>query len=130
MIPWLVVAVLAGVGLFYVFQVSRRAEEHKVSQGETLADELDARKRAALVAIVDLEDEHEVGKLSNTDLNSLRATYEAEALDALRELDALRDSTFDDDELEIEIAAMREQLKCPNCGSVRSPGQKCERCDA
>ena len=111
MISWLVVALLAAVAMLYVLSARGGSKERAFDEGETLVDELVARKRAALVAIVDLEEEHDVGKLGKTDLQALRAAYEGEALGALRELDALRDSTFDDDELEIEIAAMREQLK-------------------
>ena len=93
-------------------------------------DEATARKQAALVAIVDLENERAVGKLSDTDFEILRADYERRALTALREVDALRDSSVDEDELELEIAAVRERLRCPNCGAARSPGEACERCGA
>lgn len=130
MTSWVIVLILASAALAYVLKARGGGAERAPDDGSSLADELLARKRAALVAIVDLEEEHAVGKLGATDLQSLRTAYEGEALDALRELGALRDSTFDEEELEMEIAAIREQLKCPNCGSVRSPGQKCERCNA
>lgn len=130
MIPVLVVGVLVVAALLWVAQPLRSGA--RMDGGEDGADRerAQARKHSALVAIVDLEGERELGKLAEGDFDELRAQYEAEALDALRELDALQDSTIDDDELELEIAAMREQLKCPECGAVRMPGRDCERCGA
>lgn len=93
-----------------------------------LLEEAEGRKRAALAGIVDLEEEHALGKLGAEDLEALRAAYEAEALLALRELDALRRA--DDDALEEEIARLRAELACPSCGALRLPGEVCGSCGA
>lgn len=89
-------------------------------------DEANARKNAALGALVDIEDELELGKLSAADFEVLRAEYERDALHALKDLDALEGK----DPLEDEIAAMRRSMTCPNCGALRRPGEACSKCDA
>lgn len=130
MILVVVVALLACVALAYVALPlgSRRAprEEPPAREGE-----LDALKTSALSAIVDLEADRSVGKLSDEDFDVLRAQYEAEALRALVELDALHAESElprDDRALEEEIAAMRLRLECPRCGGLRSTEGTCPQC--
>jgi hypothetical protein len=129
-ISTLVVVALAVVALAYVALPSRRPDRAGPLEASSTQEVSQQRKRAALVGIIDLEDEHAVGKLSNEDFESLKAEYEGEAVAALRELDAFAGSTWDDDELEIEIARIREQLKCPTCGAPRAPGGACATCGA
>ncbi|MGH2736886.1 MAG: hypothetical protein ACRDKZ_15000 [Actinomycetota bacterium] len=129
MIAAVFVGVLACLALAYVLAPTRRGPRFDAPMTTEEFERADARKRAALTALVDLEGERAVGKLSEADFVTLRAEYEAEALSALRRLDALRDSD-DDDEIEREIAALRERLTCPNCGAAKAPGQACERCGA
>jgi rubrerythrin len=95
---------------------------------DRLVEEAQARKAAAVAGIVDLEEEHALGKLAEPDLQALKADYEAEALLALRELDALK--RVDDDSLEAEIARVRAELACPSCGALRLPGKDCPSCGA
>jgi len=113
------------------------AEQNRIDAPEPSREleEAVADKRAALMAIVDIENERAVGKMSQADFDALKAEYEAQALTALRAADALRDSAERppqepewDDELELEIAALRERLSCPNCGAARTPGEACEQC--
>jgi hypothetical protein len=126
-----VVALLACAALAYVaLPLGRRGRAEKEPSVE---GELDARKTTALSAIVDLENERLVGKLSEEDFDVLRAQYEAEALQALTELDAVRarsapDPGTDDDGLEAEIAEMRRRLACPRCGTLRTPEGTCAQC--
>src|ERR671910_2282087 len=82
-------------------------------------EEAGARKEAALGALVDIENERLIGKLSTTDFELLREEYEVEALAALKELDAIEEGDADNDELEAEIAAMRARMACPECGGLR-----------
>ena len=128
MIPILLVAALGIAVLAWVALPLRRGPEVDEPLPSQQLEEANAKKRAALVAIVDIENERATGKLSQTDFVALRSEYETKALLALREADALRDSTFDDDELEKEIAAIRERLRCPECGAARRPGEPCTRC--
>lgn len=129
MILAVVVALLAAGALAFVAlplgQKRGQREETPSEEGE-----LDARKRSALSAIVDLEADLSVGKLSEEDFEVLRAQYEAEALRALTELDALRAQSDApaDAALEEEIAAMRVRLECPRCGGLRSTEGTCPQC--
>lgn len=131
MILVVVVALLACAALAYVaLPLGRRGRAEKEPSVE---GELDARKTTALSAIVDLENERLVGKLSEEDFEVLRAQYEAEALQALTELDAVRarsapDPGAHDSSLEAEIAEMRRRLACPRCGSLRTPEGTCAQC--
>ena len=132
MILIVVVALLACAALAYVaLPLGRRGRAEKEPSVE---GELDARKTTALSAIVDLENERLVGKLSEEDFDVLRAQYEAEALQALTELDAVRARSQEggrgtsDPGLEAEIAEMRRRLACPRCGTLRTPEGTCAQC--
>lgn len=135
MIAVVLVVALAGIAATWVLAPAlRRAPDRPRPEGQGEEDirrnELEDAKRVALVAIVDLEQELDSGKLNKADFATLRARYEADAVAALRELDSLRDSTTDDDQLEAEIAAIKERMTCPHCGAARRPGRPCERCGA
>jgi hypothetical protein len=126
----LVVALLAAAALAYVIAPLRRPDSEALSTGPSLEEEAQERKGSALTAIVDLEDEARVGKLTQEELEPLREEYEREALLALEQLDQLAAPPRADDPLEAEIAAMKERLACPSCGAVRTSGGTCSRCDA
>lgn len=128
MILVVVVALLACAALAYVaLPLGRRG---RTEEGPSAEGELDARKTTALSAIVDLENERLVGKLSDEDFDVLRAQYEAEALQALTDLDALRAQSDQpgDASLEAEIAEMRQRLACPRCGGLKSADGTCVQC--
>lgn len=130
MIPGLVVALLAIVALIYVSAPIRRPPP--IPGDDELTSRAEARKVAALTAILDLESERDVGKLSEADLAELRSTYEHDALVALAEIDAAQ-ALPATDPLEREIAAMRHRLsrdRCPSCGAARPAGTTCARCGA
>src|SRR5687767_7962758 len=103
MIYAFVVAALAVAALAFVAAPVRGKER------ETVVDpalELEEQKVVALTAILDLENERDVGKLSDDDFAELRAVYETQALDALHRLDVVvAEGT---DPLETEIARVRE----------------------
>ena len=129
MIYAFLVAALAIAALAFVAAPVRRKEH------ETVVDpalELEEQKVVALTAILDLENERDVGKLSDEDFAELRAVYETQALDALHRLDVVvAEGT---DPLETEIARVRERMnasRCPECGAPRRPGTDgCPRCGA
>lgn len=120
-----VVAALALVAIAWILIPIFRGKRAEAGDGAA-AQEAGARKRAALDALVEIEEELEIGKLSLDDFELLRSEYEREALRALKELDALAGG----DSLEEEIATMRRQMTCPNCGALRRPGEACSKCDA
>lgn len=134
MIATVIVALLACAALAFIAQPllsgPRRATDDDL---ELIAEEAETRKRAALFAIVDIEEEREIGKLSTADFEILRSQYERQALEALRELDTISAAgDAREDDLEAEIAKMREELICPECGAIRTGAQgtglTCGRC--
>lgn len=129
MIEAVTIAVVALGALIYVVGPLRSGPRRDPAGRSYLVEDAAERKRAALGALVDIEDERSVGKLANADFDALRKEYELEALQALRELDELgaRDS---DDELEREIAELRARLQCRRCGALRDPGEGCPECGA
>lgn len=121
MIFTLIVAAAAiGTLFLYVLKPLREGAVTETVGTERLVEEAEERKTAAIMAILDIEDENAVGKLSDGDLEVLRNQYAAEALRALRELDAMG-ATVDtaDDALEREIARLRQEMTCPHCGAIR-----------
>jgi hypothetical protein len=104
---WLIVLLIAAAGLLYVIGPLTRPRGGRVDPTRGLTAELDARKRAALLGIVDLEGERAVGKLNDEDFAALRSEYEADAMVAIAELDQLDDSEND---LEREIAELKARL--------------------
>lgn len=105
-IVFVVVIALLGAA-FVALPLRHRAP---ISPAGGALDELNERRRSALEALVDLENENAVGKLSDEDLAELRPRYEAEALAVLDELAAL-DAGAGDDAVEAEIASMRARLE-------------------
>ncbi|MGI8709028.1 MAG: hypothetical protein ACR2LG_12665 [Actinomycetota bacterium] len=129
MIPVLVVAACAVLALFYVATPLRRGAQRFHGGENPEATEAEAVKRVALLGILDLEEERDAGKLTQPDYESLRAEYEVRAVIALRQVDRAR-SPEPDDDLEAEIAALREEMRCSRCDAIRAPGNACERCGA
>ena len=132
MVAVILVVLLLGLALAYVLTPLRRAGGEPARpdrRGQAEADAED-KKSSALTALVDIEDEREVGKLSAADFELLRREYEAEAMAALRELDDIHFTLRTDEALEAEIAAVRAGLECPSCGGARPPGEPCPRCGA
>ncbi|MGH2807997.1 MAG: hypothetical protein ACRDKT_12070 [Actinomycetota bacterium] len=125
----LIVLLAVGAAVFVAAPIRRGAP---APAGDTRLEDLHARKRSSLEALIDLESEHAVGKLSDADFEHLKATYETEALTVLDEIDSLEEAPPRDD-LESEIAAVRSRLErgtCPRCGASRPPGSRCPRCGA
>lgn len=126
----LLIAVLAVAALAYVSAPLRRRDEERSIDA---ALGLEEKKTVALTAILDLEDERDVGKLSDEDFAELRGVYEAQALEALHQLDdeAAHDEV---DPIEREIARVRDRLsatRCSNCGAPRERGRNpCPACGA
>lgn len=103
---WLIVLAITVAGALYVAAALTRSRIDR-DPGKQVTAELAARKRAALVGIVDLEGERAVGKLNDEDFAALRSEYEAEAMVAIAELDQL---SAPEDDLEREIAELKARL--------------------
>jgi hypothetical protein len=124
-----VIALLAFAAGVYVARPLLAGPRREPEDVSRLIEEAEERKHVALTAILDVEEEHEVGKLAAADFEVLRTQYEADALAALRELDALVAQGEATDELEAEIARMRAGLTCPDCGAIRT-STVCSSCGA
>lgn len=124
----IVIVVLVAISVAYISRPLVRGARGAPDVTALKLEEAGARKDAALGALVDIENERLIGKLSHSDFELLRDEYESEALAALKELDVLAEGTTEDDELEAEIAAMRERMACPECGGLRIPGEACSKC--
>jgi hypothetical protein len=124
----LVVGILALAAAAYVFAPLQGGPRRAFAPRRDRFEEAEGRKLAALLAVLELEQELEAGKLSEADHASLRSEYEQQALGALNELDELRDRS-ESDVLEAEIAAARARMACPTCGHTRAPREACPRCD-
>jgi hypothetical protein len=127
----LIVGVLAVAALAFVAAPLRRPDRPTEIDPIT---ELEEKKNVALTAILDLESERDVGKLSDADFAELRSIYESDALDALHRLDRAGLDTAPPDQLEREIARVRERLsgaRCANCDApLRHGTSVCTRCGA
>ena len=130
MIAALVIGLLAGVALGYALRPLRGGAEVEPQPQPRPLEELNEKKRAALSALLDLEEEREAGKLTAADHQQLRERYESEAVATLRALDEAGVPTPDDDDLEAAIAELRAGLTCPACGALRGTGARCSRCGA
>lgn len=124
------VVFLVVLALLYVVQPFRRRSHAEMVEGPSPAQRAEEKKTSALTAIIDLEEEAQVGKLTPHELERLRESYEREALEALAQLDALAATPVAEDPLEAEIAAVKQRLTCPSCGAPRASGGTCSRCDA
>ena len=103
----LVVAVLAVLAIAYAIRPIGRNRTRVVE--DELGEAAD-KKRVALTGILDLEEERDGGKLSETEFRALRSRYEQDAVEAIRELDAADGSALES-QLEREIASARDKLR-------------------
>ena len=91
---WLAFVALASAVLFFwetlrvVFDPNAPGDEAAIGDEEGLPVELEARNRAALRALRDLEFERAIHRLSEEDYKALEQKYRAEARAAMRAIDA------------------------------------------
>ena len=133
MIPALIVIAGALALLAYVIAPLRSSGDKRLPEKDGAREDAEADKRVALVSLLELEQDRDSGKLTESDYDSLRKDYEVEAVAALRrldEVDEVDDAPIADDDLESEIARIKAQLKCPSCGAPRGGGARCAQCGA
>lgn len=68
-------------------------------------------KHAAYRSILDLEFDHRIGKVSDSDYIILRRQHETDAMAILKEMDREASAEINADLLEAEIAAARNRLR-------------------
>lgn len=76
----------------------------------------DRAKESALAAIRELEFDFATGKLSDDDYATLRARYEAKAVEVLSRPTRPAATAGADARIEAEIAAARKRARCASCG--------------
>ena len=135
--------ILSGVFIMRPFLVEEKKPKRS---GSSRADSLIAEKERLLLAIEELDLEHELDKISGQEHNRNRDILLAEAVDVLKQLDKIQKpgsskkkkpptSAKVDDNLEKLINERREQLKnnkslkCPSCDQAVNEGaQFCSNC--
>jgi hypothetical protein len=105
--------VVATVGLaLWTLQPLLRPKKRDLGSQDGRASSLLGAKHAIYRSILDLDFDHQLGKVSDSDYQYLRRQHEAEALTILKELAGAPSSTEEFvDLLEAEIAAARERRR-------------------
>ena len=124
----ILIAILAvaaiSIALYPIFEVDRRRPRAAVTIDPNLENLLSARE-ATYSAIKDLETDHAMGKLSDTDYGTLRAKYEGKALAILQQLDAVQPK------IQQTARAAVPNGACAQCGTPIVAGAKfCRGCGA
>lgn len=130
MILWEAVAALlvGGAVLWLVLEPLLRPQVPRPPALEP-EDPLETRRGQSLAALKELDFDREMGKLSDEDYATLRATYTAEALAALRAEEPA--ATAIDDPAEALIARARgaSGTACADCGPRPEPDARfCSEC--
>lgn len=125
------------------FNPAEEADSLLATSADPVVEGLVVQRDAAYAAIKDLEFDHEMGKLSDTDYRSMRSKMESKAVALLQELDGHQLSgeqrvgadAEDDDSIEREIQSLRRAprtpvgLACPKCGTAHAAGDAfCAKC--
>jgi rRNA maturation endonuclease Nob1 len=141
---WFACIALVGLAGCYVVMPLFKDPESNLDielLSETELDRLLDRKAVIYSNLRDLEFEHKMGRLSDTDFRQLDAGYKNEAVAILQRLDQLNASENLDAAIEKDIAARKaklygsvatrteDSLRCPLCGAVIISGKKyCADC--
>jgi hypothetical protein len=120
--------------------------------GSTAPTELSDKKRRALRALKDLEQEHSLGKIDDRDYAALAAQYRDEAKDVIREMDdslapyrekaeelvrahlekhkLLKEEAHDDED-DVDAEPVAEQRTCASCKTKNDADATfCKKCGA
>jgi hypothetical protein len=130
---------LVGITVFLILQPIISGKEAPLWSAGGEPSEAQFRKRVSLLQLRDAEYEYAMGKLGEEDYQSLRKEISAEAVSAIREEEAERETVVrpfegpTDAELEEEIATVRSRLSggffCSNCGHPNPAGSRfCGEC--
>jgi hypothetical protein len=144
-----VLVALAAVALVLDPLVRPYAIRPEPPSSEPEYDPLEQRKELALAALKEIEFDRATGKLDDADYERMKAKYTAEALEAIRAVDAAAapapvepamarqpaGSGAGDDAVEALVAAKRRAGKgrkfCTECGSeLEGTGKFCVECGA
>ena len=134
---YLGVALVAAAVILFILQPLVRGLHASLEREDDELTETEARKRVALLSLRDVEYDFLAGKLDEDDYRALKSELTAEALAALEADEAARSAGGRpvDDELEAEIARVRENMRsgllCEECGFSNDSGSRfCSSCGA
>jgi predicted nucleic acid-binding Zn ribbon protein len=137
----IIIAAIAFVA-YPLFQRSDELDVAFVGMSDPVIENLIAQRDATYSAIKDLENDHTMGKLSDSDYRSLRAKYETKAVAILQELDSLtgakakgrtssREEMIEQEVGRLRRAAATGSTHCPKCGTPHAPDDVfCAKCGA
>jgi cytochrome c-type biogenesis protein CcmI len=139
---------ILGVVLFLLLPILR-GEWAGMARSKGELTDAEARKRAALKALRDVEYDYHTGKLDDADYSDLKTALSRDALHAMKRADQAEQAesgevasahsgsaaTTGDDDLEAEIERARAGLRagraCGNCGELNVEGSRfCVTCGA
>lgn len=125
------VALFALLGTFILLPLLRGRESRVDSDPADLKEE-DAKKKALLFALRDVEYDFATGKLDDRDYQSLKSELAHEAL-AVMDSPEEAEVAMASEALEAEIRRVRDGLRegttCRRCGRVNDAGSRfCSRC--
>ena len=136
------VTLFAGALLFFVLQPLLTNRRAPMGPSDEEMTDAEAKRRVTLLALRDVEYDHETGKLDDRDYQELRREISSEAIAALAAEEAER-KTADTNrasrsatgviDLEAEIRRVRQGLSagttCKSCGHVNPGGSRfCSSC--
>ena len=124
----IMILIAAGLVIFIGEPLVRQqptALSHTVQAQEV--EQLSLHKETLYTAIRDLDFDYQTGKVDQQDYTTLRHQLEDEAIQALRDLDAVDPLAALDDELERQIAALRQPFPGE---TVEAISAECSRCGA
>lgn len=130
------VLLVAAVVLF-ILQPVLAGKAARLDRTDDEMTEAEATRRVKLLALRDVEYDYATGKLDEEDYRDLRRELSREALQALeeaeRERTVIENGAGEVDDLELEIARVREGLRsgltCGSCGHANPPGSRfCSGC--
>lgn len=84
-----------------------RSTHATTEQRQQEIEQLNLQKEGLYTAIADLDFDYQTGKVDQQDYTELRSQLEGDAIDTLRELDAIDPLAALDDSLERQIASLR-----------------------
>lgn len=129
----LIIMVLIAAGLVIFIGeplVRRHTHETLDSAQDQEVEQLTLQKETLYTAIRDLDFDYHTGKVDEQDFTELRSRLENEAIDLLRALDEVDPLASLDDELERQIAALRQTPSATADGALNglSAPSACTHC--
>jgi rRNA maturation endonuclease Nob1 len=134
----LIVVAAFAIVVYPYFKPARELDVSFAGTSDPILENLIVQRDATYAAIKDLDFDHAMSKLSDSDYRVLRAKYETKAAGILQELDGLTAShqprartDISDESIEKQIQQLRSvtAVRCSKCGTRASPSDKfCAKC--